>query len=63
MRNRISTVATLAAVLALSGSAGAKAATPAAPGSQEFGLTTRQLVQNIEKVCGSRASSTLPPTS
>jgi len=50
MRNRIFTVATLAAVLALSGSAGAKAATPAAPGSQEFGLTTRQLVQNIEKV-------------
>ncbi len=40
-----------AAMLVLSGAAGAEAlAQPAQPGQEEFGLTKRQLVQNIEKV-------------
>ena len=48
MRNSIRSAAAAAAFIVLAGSAGAQA--PAEPGTQEFGLTPRQLVQYVEKV-------------
>ncbi len=48
MRNMIHGVVTVVAVLVLAGSGGAQA--PGGLGTEEFGLTTRQLVQSIEKV-------------
>ena len=50
MKTLIQAVTILATIMALNVSTGANAATPATPGTQEFGLTGRQLVQNIEKV-------------
>ncbi len=48
MRNMIHGVVTVVAVLVLAGSAGAQA--PAGMGTEEFGLTPRQLVQYVEKL-------------
>jgi hypothetical protein len=47
MKNMFKAVATVT-ILVLAGSASAQA--PAGPGTQEFGLTPRQLVQSIEKI-------------
>jgi hypothetical protein len=48
MKNSIQVVAAVTALLALTSEAGAQA--PADLGTEEFGLTTRQLVQSIEQV-------------
>lgn len=48
MRTMIQAVGIIAIVVLFAGSASAQA--PALPGTQEFGLTTKQLVQSIEKV-------------
>jgi hypothetical protein len=48
MRNTIQKAVAIVALLLITGSAGAQA--PAGLGTQEFGLTSRELVQSIEKV-------------
>ena len=48
MRNMIQAVVTVGVMLLCGGSSGAQA--PGGLGTEEFGLTTRQLVQSVEKV-------------
>lgn len=48
MRNMIQAVGIIVVMVLFAGTAGAQ--DPAGPGTQEFGLTPRQLVQSIEKV-------------
>ncbi len=48
MKNIMQTVGIIVAMVLFAGTAGAQ--DPAGPGTQEFGLTPRQLVQSIEKI-------------